>query len=100
GTLKPAPIRLIPVKFMGGVLAIGAGLALGREGPSVQRGASIANSIGRVFRREWADCRVLFAAGAGAGLATAFNAPMAGAVFGLEELGRRFEVRIAIVAPG
>jgi CIC family chloride channel protein len=100
GTLKPAPIRLIPVKFIGGVLAIGAGLALGREGPSVQMGASIANSIGRVFRREWADCRVLFAAGAGAGLATAFNAPMAGAVFVLEELVRRFEIRIAIVALG
>jgi chloride channel protein, CIC family len=100
GILKPAPIRLIPVKFIGGVLAIGSGLALGREGPSVQMGASIANSIGRVFRREWADCRVLLAAGAGAGLATAFNAPMAGAVFVLEELVRQFEIRIAIVALG
>lgn len=100
GTLKPAPIRLIPVKFIGGVLAIGSGLALGREGPSVQMGASIANSIGRVFRRDWTDCRVLIAAGAGAGLATAFNAPMAGAVFVLEELVRQFEIRIAIVALG
>jgi len=100
GTLKPAPIRLVPVKFIGGVLAIGSGLALGREGPSVQMGASIANSIGLMFRRDWADCRVLLAAGAGAGLATAFNAPMAGAVFVLEELVRQFEIRIAIVALG
>ena len=100
GTLKPAPVHLIPVKFIGGVLAIGSGLALGREGPSVQMGASIANSIGRMFRRDWADCRVLIAAGAGAGLATAFNAPMAGAVFVLEELVRQFEIRIAIVALG
>jgi chloride channel protein, CIC family len=100
GNLGPAPIGLAAVKFVGGVLAIGSGLALGREGPSVQMGASVANRIGRLFRRDWADCRVLLAAGAGAGLATAFNAPMAGAVFVLEELVRRFEVRIAIVALG
>jgi CIC family chloride channel protein len=96
--LPQAPYRLIPVKFFGGLLAIGAGLALGREGPSVQMGASIAHLVGKVFRRNWPDCRVLFAAGAGAGLATAFNAPMAGAVFVLEELVRRYEPRIAIAA--
>ena len=98
--LPPAPFRLIPVKFLGGVLAIGSGLALGREGPSVQMGASLAHLVGTVFRRSWPDCRVLLAAGAGAGLATAFNAPIAGAVFVLEELVRRFETRIAIAALG
>jgi chloride channel protein, CIC family len=96
--LPPAPFRMIPVKFIGGVLAIGSGLALGREGPSVQMGAGMAHLIGVVFRRNWPDCRVLLAAGAGAGLATAFNAPIAGAVFVLEELVRRFEPRIAIAA--
>jgi CIC family chloride channel protein len=95
-----APFHLIWVKFIGGVLAIGSGLALGREGPTVQMGASVAFLIGRVFRRNWPDCRVLFAAGAGAGLATAFNAPIAGAVFVLEELVRRFEPHIAIAAVG
>ena len=100
GDLPPAPFILIPVKFVGGVLAIGAGLALGREGPSVQIGASLAHLVGKTARRNWPDCRVLIAAGAGAGLATAFNAPIAGAVFVLEELVRRFETRIAIAALG
>ncbi len=98
--LPPAPFALIPVKFVGGLLAIGAGLALGREGPSVQMGGSLGNLVGKAFRRDWPDCRVLLAAGAGAGLATAFNAPIAGAVFVLEELVGRFEPRIAITALG
>jgi CIC family chloride channel protein len=97
----PRPsILLLPVKFIGGVLAIGTGLALGREGPSVQMGAGMSHLLGRVFRRDAADCRVLLAAGAGAGLATAFNAPIAGAVFVLEELVRRFDTRITIATFG
>ena len=98
--LPPAPPRLLFVKFFGGLLAIGSGLALGREGPSVQMGAAIAPVVGKLFRRNWHDCKVLIAAGAGAGLATAFNSPIAGAVFVLEELMRRFETRAAIAALG
>jgi chloride channel protein, CIC family len=63
-------------------------------------GASLAHLVGKLFGRTWADCRVLMAAGAGAGLGTAFNAPIAGAVFVLEELVQRFERRIAIAALG
>ncbi|HXO92010.1 MAG TPA: H(+)/Cl(-) exchange transporter ClcA, partial [Stellaceae bacterium] len=100
GEVPPAPPRLIPIKFFGGVLAIGSGLALGREGPSVQMGATIAHIVGKIAGRSWPDCRVLLAAGAGAGLATAFNAPIAGSVFVLEELVRRFDTRIAIAALG
>ncbi len=100
GELPPAPPRLLPVKFFGGLLAIGAGMALGREGPSVQMGAVVAHLVGRISRRPWPDLRVLLAAGAGAGLAVAFNAPIAGSVFVLEELVRRFEPRIAIAALG
>ena len=100
GSLDPAPARLIPVKFVGGVLAIGSGLALGREGPSVQMGVTAAHIIGGLFRRDVDDRRALIAGGAGAGLATAFNAPGAGAIFVLEELVGRFDPRIGLVALG
>jgi chloride channel protein, CIC family len=100
GELPAAPYRLVPVKFLGGLLAIGSGLALGREGPSVQMGASTAHLMGKLFRRNEDDCKTLLAAGAGAGLATAFNAPIAGAAFVLEELVRRFDTRITIATLG
>ena len=98
GEESPAPPVVTPVKFLAGTLAIGSGLALGREGPTVQMGASIAYQIGKFFRQSWADCRALLAAGAGAGFAVAFNAPIAGAVFVFEALLKRFEARIAIAA--
>ncbi len=100
GKRPDAPWRLIPVKFLGGALAIGAGLALDREGPSIQMGSSLAHLVGTVFRRNRDECRALLAAGAGAGLATAFNAPIAGAVFVLEELVRRFETGTTITTLG
>ena len=53
-----------------------------------------------VFRRNWPDCKTLLAAGAGASLATAFNAPIAGAVFVLEELVRRFDTRMTMTTLG
>ncbi len=90
------PLLLIPVKFIGGVLAMGVGLALGREGPTVQMGACIGNWIGATFHRHRDDLKALLAAGAGAGLSTAFSAPLGGAVFVLEELVRRFDTRTTI----
>jgi CIC family chloride channel protein len=100
GKLPAAPVLLFPIKFIGGLLAIGGGLALGREGPSVQIGANLAEFWGKFFRLATNDRLALFAAGAGAGLAVAFNSPMAGAVFVLEELVRRFDIRITIAALG
>jgi chloride channel protein, CIC family len=75
---------------------MGAGLALGREGPTIQMGAGIGHFLATVFHRNQDDVKALLAAGAGAGLATAFSAPVAGAVFVLEELVRRFDTRITI----
>ncbi len=97
GALPSAPLRhILFVKFAGGLLSIGGGMALGPEGPGVQMGAVIARLIGTLCCRAWPDARALVAAGAGAGIAVAFNAPIAGAVFVLEELMRRFEARVAI----
>src|SRR5262245_44682473 len=92
--------HVLSVKFVGGVLAIGSGLALGREGPSVHMGARIAGLIGQLFRCNAEDRKALAAAGAGAGLATAFNAPVAGAVFVLEELVGKFSMRMTIASLG
>ncbi len=66
----------------------------------MQIGANLAEFWGKIFRLPGTDRIALFAAGAGAGLAVAFNAPMTGAVFVLEELVRRFDIRIAIAALG
>jgi CIC family chloride channel protein len=66
-------------------LATGSGLAPDRKGPTVQMGASVARLVGQIFKPTWPDCRVLMAAGAGVGLANAFNAPIAGALFVLED---------------
>jgi CIC family chloride channel protein len=82
--------RVLPVKFLGGVLAIGGGLALGREGPTVQMGAAVADIVAGRLGVTQRERRTLLAAGAGAGLAAAFNAPLAGLVFVLEEVQRDF----------
>ena len=96
GELPLAPASVIPVKFFGGLLAIGGGLALGREGPTVQMGATLgALTAGRVrsVREQWP---ALLAAGAGAGLASAFNAPIGGMLFVFEEMLSRFETRTVV----
>ena len=90
----------IVVKFVGGILAIGGGFALGREGPTVQMGGGIGQLVGRIFGRNLDESRALLGAGAGAGLATAFNAPIAGSIFVLEELFGSFSVPMAITTLG
>lgn len=96
GRTAPGRSRILPVKYVGGLLSIGAGLALGREGPSVQMGGNIAVIVAKLTRRHGDQLRLLVAGGAAAGLATAFNAPIAGGVFVLEELVKRFDPKATI----
>jgi CIC family chloride channel protein len=83
--------RVLPVKFFGGVIAIGSGLALGREGPTVQMGGAVGDAISRWLKVSPRERLTLISAGAGAGLAAAFNAPLSGLVFVLEEVRRDFQ---------
>jgi chloride channel protein, CIC family len=96
GLVRPDRFRILPVKYVGGLLAIGSGMALGREGPSVQMGGTAAVIVATLTRRNLTDLQILVAGGAAAGLATAFNAPIAGGVFVLEELVKRFDPRTTI----
>ncbi len=88
-------LRIIIVKFFGGILSLGAGMSMGREGPSVQIGGALGHMISRVFPLDKQSLNILIAAGAGAGLATTFNAPLAGMLFVFEEM--RKEIKYAYV---
>ncbi len=90
GEIEPANDMVLPVKFLGGLLSLGSGMALGREGPTVQMGASIGHIVAPWFVTDRDDEWVVLAAGAGAGLAVAFNAPIGGSVFVFEELTSNF----------
>lgn len=92
--------RLLPVKFLAGVVGIGGGLALGREGPTVQMGGSTGLMVAGWFRVKpgEGERKALISAGAGAGLAAAFNAPLAGMIFVLEELQGSFTPVVFVAA--
>jgi CIC family chloride channel protein len=96
GEADPPGPPVLPVKFVGGAMSLGAGMALGREGPVVQMGSTVGVLSGRLARLRYDEIRDLQAAVAAAGLAAAFNAPIAGAVFAFEELARRFTPRVAV----
>ena len=94
--------RLVSLRMAAGktiLLLVGllCGGSIGREGPTVQVGASIMFAVGRLSPRRQAG---LILAGASAGVAAAFNTPLAGIVFGIEEMSRAFEVRTSSIVIG
>ena len=83
-------------KYVAGAIAIGSGLLLGREGPSIQLGASVGQGIAEKMNSSRVQRNVFISSGAGAGLAAAFNAPIAGLMFVLEEVHHTFSPLVAV----
>ncbi|MGB3071670.1 MAG: chloride channel protein [Ottowia sp.] len=89
-------LRLSIAKVLLASAGLLAGLSVGREGPSVQVAAGVMQHAQRWFRQRGAitiSPHALLVAGGAAGIAAAFNAPLAGVVFAIEELSRRMEAR-------
>jgi len=87
-------MRIALGKLLLTIMGLASGASVGREGPTVQVGASIMHSLWRWARFPAADLdRGLILAGGAAGIAAAFNTPLAGVVFAIEELSRTFEER-------
>lgn len=80
------PWRVVWVKFVAGVLSIGGGSSLGREGPSVQLAGAVGSNLAALAGEAKQSRRAPAAAGAAAGLAAAFNTPLAATTFVLEEI--------------
>lgn len=102
GFLRGHPIRMnlvsLLAKLAAGILSLGCGLPLGREGPTVQIGASLSGMFVSLLKSGEKLKRHFIAAGAGAGLAAAFNAPLAGVIFVVEELVREVSSTFVITA--
>lgn len=94
----PSRFRALPIKFFGGLLSMSSGLVLGKEGPTVQMAAVIGSECGKLFRLKFSDQSLLYTAVAGAGLSVAFNAPLAGIAFSIEEITKHISLKRLMVS--
>lgn len=98
GRLRVSWWSVLWKKFLGGSLAISLGLMLGREGPSIQLGSVTAKGLAEFLKLTPKEKRILIASGAAAGLSAAFNAPIAGLLFIVEEVYHHFSRLVWITA--
>lgn len=89
---------ILLVRFLAGFLSSFFGLSLGREGPSIQIGAAGSHGLAKKISGNILEENCLITAGASAGLSAAFNAPLSGAMFALEEVHRTFSPNILLAA--
>lgn len=94
GRLNPLWVRVIAAKLVGGTTSVFAGLSLGREGPSVQLGGMAAKGVAQITKADKTTELRMISCGAGAGMSAAFNAPLAGIMFVLEEIHHSFDKNI------
>ncbi len=85
-------------KYLGGLLSIGSGLFLGREGPSIQLGALSGQGVADFLHCPDYEKKILITCGASAGLSAAFSAPLAGVLFALEEIHKNFSSVILLTS--
>lgn len=87
--------RVAPVKFFSGLFSLGSGLSLGKEGPSIHMAAAISQFFVDKFKltKKYANAVI----SAGAGLAAAFNTPLSGIVFVIEEMNRKFRFSVSAI---
>lgn len=90
--------RVLIAKFIGSALTIGSGFSLGIEGPSVQLGASVGQGFAKLTKRLKIEEKYLITSGSSAGIAAAFNAPLAGAMLALEQIHKNISPIILIPA--
>lgn len=88
------PFNTVLGKFLTCALAIGSGQSLGPEDPSLQMGAGIASALGRRLQLSREKVRLIAPVGAAAGLAAAFNAPIAATIFVIEEVIGRWSAGV------
>lgn len=98
GAFNQNSFRVTVSKIVGGAIASLVGLSLGREGPSIQLGASSAKWISEKFGKDKTQEKLFLTAGAAAGLAAAFSAPISGLVFTLEELHKSFSKKVVAIS--
>lgn len=96
--LKMKWYTILIVRFVAGIFSSFFGLSLGREGPSIQIGAAGGQAVAKLFGKGQLEENYLISGGAAAGLSAAFNAPLSGMVFALEEVHRSFSPLILISA--
>jgi H+/Cl- antiporter ClcA len=89
---------ILAVRYAAGIISSFFGLSLGREGPSIQIGASGSQALAKKISKNKLEENYLITGGAAAGLSAAFNAPLSGIVFALEEVHRSFSPLILIAA--
>ncbi len=89
GIIRP---RVVAAKLMASAVYIASGGSVGREGPVIQIGSAIGSSLGQLFRVNPKRMRTFVACGAASGIAAAFNAPVAGALFAVEVILGDFAV--------